>query len=453
MTVHIPPVSKPVSKTVSTILHQEQEPAKKRAIVLGGGGSRGSYTIGALLTLIEQKKSYELVTGISIGAIVGAIYAMDKSVDLREVIASFSSSSVATSLFSFPKHKESLDLKAPFDFNAYVSAFQQDGPSVAPLQENFERLFDFEAFQNSKMDFACLAANLSKNTPAVFKKADMKTKEDVTNAVLASAAYFPAFSMREINGDYYVDGGFLNEVLGSEALKLGAEDLTVVALCEPDGTLAYEKEKTSLLIRPILKLAPFLDFTPDVLRMQIEQGRLEALKFMNLAPGYVYTFYSEDRLLFAALSKLAASILEKSKISIDNETIIGGLAELLGYRPGPLDNDYMSHFQAGLLLECLGLVAGVSCYQHWHFGAFLEQILHNLNTFAIHPSADLDDSQLRTDRAGALNLMAFFYGALKLNEGRLPDALDQIKKKFESVYYLGLAWYILDKFSALIKIL
>lgn len=54
-------------------------PQKKRALVLGGGGSRGSYTMGALAALIEQRQTYSLITGISIGSLVGGVFAMDLS--------------------------------------------------------------------------------------------------------------------------------------------------------------------------------------------------------------------------------------------------------------------------------------------------------------------------------------------------------------------------------------
>lgn len=424
----------------------------KHALVLGGGGSRGSYTIGALTTLIEQKKTFDLVTGTSIGAIVGAVYAMAKPIDLRAVIDSFTSDSIANNLFAFPERKDSLKV-TPFVFNDYVAAFQKNGPSVAPLKENFEKIFDFEAFQASKMDFACLAADLTKNEPAVFKKADLKTKDDVTNAVLASAAYFPAFSMYPINGRYYVDGGFLNVTLGKIALSMGGQDLSIIALTDPEGHLEYEEANTSLLIRPILRLAPFLDFSPDKLKRQIVQGRLEALKFMNLAPGYIYTFYREDDLLFATLSRLTQEVLKKNSITVTNDELIKGIAALLGYHPGPLNSSYLKSFQAGLLLECLALVAGVSYYEHWHLGPFARKILSNLENFTVEPGNALNSNELAVQFAGARDLMAFFYGALKSNNGKLPDEFDQIRSKFEPVYYLGLGWYILDKFSLVLHLI
>lgn len=47
-----------------------------RAIVLGGGGTKGSYEIGVWKALLELGISYDIVTGTSIGAINGALMVM-----------------------------------------------------------------------------------------------------------------------------------------------------------------------------------------------------------------------------------------------------------------------------------------------------------------------------------------------------------------------------------------
>ena len=407
--------------------------------------------MGVLSTLMEQKQSYDLVTGISIGAIVGAIYAMNKPIPYQSLIASFKENSVAENLFSFPKRQQAR-FTPKGEFNAFIESFQQDGPSVDPLRENFSKLFDYEAFKASPMDYGCLAVNLTQNKPALFMKKDMTSKDQVVEAVLASAAYFPAFSLIKIGDDYYADGGYLNENLGQRALDMGAQDLTIVALSDPNAPLVYEEKNTSLLIRPILKLGYFLDFDKQILINQIEQGRLEALKFMNLAPGYLYTFYAEDGFLFKALSKTAVSVLQHFDITVDQDVLIEGMSELLGYKPGELHNKYMEDYQAGLLLECLGLIAEVNLYQRWHFSSFCNDLLNRLKNFTVDIPLDQTGQTLKMDKYGARDMMAFFYEALKANDRKLPEGYDYIVSKFKPLYYLAIAWVILDKFSLLFKI-
>lgn len=440
------------NQTVSTSSTlNNTNPTQKRALVLGGGGSRGSYTMGVISALMEQNKTYGLVTGISIGALVGAVYAMNKPFHFQNLIDSFKSDSVAENLFSFPKRHEAL-LTKKGDFNSFIETFQTNGPSVAPLRENFSKLFDFDAFQSSPIDYACLAANLTQNKPALFTKKDMTSKDLAIDQILASAAYFPAFSFVKIGDDMYADGGYLNEDLGNEALDMGATDLTIVSLADPNAPLVYEEKNTSLLIRPILKLRYFLDFNKTTLVNQIEQGYLEALKFMNLAPGYLYTFYPEDGFLFEALSKTAQSVFKDLNVRVAAEEIVGGMTELLGYRPGELHNKFIENYLAGLLLECLGLIAGVNLYQRWHFSAFCNDLLTRLKTFTVDIPTDQTGDALAMEEFGARDMMAFFNEALKANGGKLPDGFDIVINKFKSLYYLAIAWVVLDKFSLLFKL-
>ena len=44
-----------------------------KAIVLSGGGSKGSYQIGAWKALRKLKINYDIVTGTSVGALNGAL--------------------------------------------------------------------------------------------------------------------------------------------------------------------------------------------------------------------------------------------------------------------------------------------------------------------------------------------------------------------------------------------
>ena len=47
------------------------------ALVLGGGGSRGSYQVGALKALKELNIEFDIVSGTSIGALNGCLVVQD----------------------------------------------------------------------------------------------------------------------------------------------------------------------------------------------------------------------------------------------------------------------------------------------------------------------------------------------------------------------------------------
>ena len=49
-----------------------------RAVVLSGGGSKGSYQIGVWKALRKLKIKYDIVTGTSVGALNGALMVQNK---------------------------------------------------------------------------------------------------------------------------------------------------------------------------------------------------------------------------------------------------------------------------------------------------------------------------------------------------------------------------------------
>ena len=57
----------------------------KKAVGLGGGGSRGSYQIGVWKALRELGFDYEIVTGTSVGALNGALM-VQKDYELAETM-------------------------------------------------------------------------------------------------------------------------------------------------------------------------------------------------------------------------------------------------------------------------------------------------------------------------------------------------------------------------------
>ena len=69
--------------------HSDTEFNRKRpmvAVVLGGGGSRGLSHIGVLKVLEERKVPIDLIIGVSMGSIIGGLYAAGYSASELEKI-------------------------------------------------------------------------------------------------------------------------------------------------------------------------------------------------------------------------------------------------------------------------------------------------------------------------------------------------------------------------------
>ena len=122
-------------------MQQKQNPDKKTALVLGGGGARGSYQIGVWQGLLELGIDFQIVTGTSVGALNGglivqgdyqAVKEMWQAIDTSHVLE-FESPVDATSFKGYRK------TVGTFVFNA----LRQKGISALPLKNSIiDRLLD-----------------------------------------------------------------------------------------------------------------------------------------------------------------------------------------------------------------------------------------------------------------------------------------------------------------------
>lgn len=418
----------------------------KNALVFGGGGSKGSYAVGVCKALSEADFSFDLVTGTSIGAFLGAMYTTQALPDLEIWEKDFCPERIADNLFEFPCKNEKVTTSNP-DFNSFARLFTKNGPSVKPLRESFSQLFSFEKFKSSPIDFACLAWNVTKCQPAPFYKKDMETLDQTLDALCASAAYFPGFDLVKIGEDYYADGGYDYTIPWKLAKEMGATNMVIISLQDPGEVQRMPDFPVELVVRPILKLHYFLDLDGKDMVEQIHQGYLEALKYLNKAPGYLYTFYAEDWPAMQATETFANAIMQKSDTTLSQEMLTKMLSALLGYTPVLLKNKYMENYRAGQILEALALTAGLDPRVQYHYADFIRLLQQKLTDFHVDlnqvPDATL---YLHMEQTGINDLIAFFHNGMSTFHGQLPAQFEIFKQNFILPYYLGAAWYLLDLF-------
>ena len=167
---------------------------KTVGLVLSGGGVRGMGHIGMLRALKEHSIDVSVVSGSSVGALVGALYAGGRN--FEEMLAFFKE----TPLFKY----NFLTINKPglVDTERYYPIFKEYIP--------------FEDFESLHKPLYVMATNLQKGVEEVFSKGEL------IMPLLASAALPPVFSPVEINHTLYADGGIMNN-FPSEPLKGKAE--------------------------------------------------------------------------------------------------------------------------------------------------------------------------------------------------------------------------------------
>ncbi|MDX1760408.1 MAG: patatin-like phospholipase family protein [Arenibacter algicola] len=155
---------------------------KTIGLVLSGGGLKGMAHIGIIKALNERDIYPDIMSGVSAGAIVGALYA--NGTNPMNMLDFFKE----TPLFKY--NLFSINKPGLFDTEKYYLFFS--------------KYFDKDTFDVLEKELFVTATDLQSGVPKVFSSGEM------IRPLLASAALPPVFNPVTINGRLYADGGIMN---------------------------------------------------------------------------------------------------------------------------------------------------------------------------------------------------------------------------------------------------
>jgi len=209
---------------------------KKVGVVLSGGGAKGMAHIGVLKVLEKAGIPVDIVTGTSIGSIVGGLYAIGYNAhSLDSMVRAQDWTYVITDKEDLRK-QSLLDRKkaTTYLFTTGLTIGKRDvnagglikGKNLAEL---FQKLFvgytDSLNFTNDlKIPFACVATNIMDNSEIVFHNGRLP------QAIRASMSIPAAFSPVRIGDMVLVDGGLKNNYPVDVAREMGADIVIGVTL-------------------------------------------------------------------------------------------------------------------------------------------------------------------------------------------------------------------------------
>ncbi len=183
---------------------------KRLGLTLGGGGARGAAHIGVLAELERLEIKPDLITGCSIGGMLGALLAAGlDSAQIRDFFQKLSVSSI----YVLPRKEPSLS---------------QNTKIEKLLEETIGR----PTFEELKLPFSVVATDL------VSRQLVVLDEGDVITAVLATIALPMILPPVEREGRFLVDGGLLNNVPFDVTVARGASAVIAVDLTHsaPYGT-------------------------------------------------------------------------------------------------------------------------------------------------------------------------------------------------------------------------
>ena len=257
-----------------------------KALVLAGGGARGSYQVGVWRALTELGWNPQIITGTSVGSLNGAMFALDLYETARDMWTSIRSQDV----MELPEETRNLTELHQF----LRDVVRAGGMDVTPLEEIVERVLDEDALRASPIRFGLVTVEKRGLKPRELPLEEIP-KGKVKDYLLASAACFPALRAKQIDGVQFLDGGYRDNMPTALAQKMGAEELVCVDLEGVGITLPNRTGLPTTMVRSYWELGDILHFDPDTARRNIELGYYDTLRAFGRLRGCAYAVAKNEQ--------------------------------------------------------------------------------------------------------------------------------------------------------------
>ena len=254
-----------------------------KALVLSGGGSKGSYQIGVWKALRKLNIKFDIVTGTSAGALNAALITQNS---YRTAIKTWKKINLDI-LFGEDTIESDKTVEL---YKLYGENFVKNGGmDTSKIEKIISDALNKRKFYKSPIDFGLVTYNLSNKKPIQLTKKEID-KELLDDYLMASATCFPAFKKKEIDGEEYIDGGYFDNLPINLAIKMGADEIIAVDLNAPGIKRLPTKKIKTITIKPKNKLTNFLNFHEEGSKRNIKLGYNDTMKAFHKLEGNKYTF-------------------------------------------------------------------------------------------------------------------------------------------------------------------
>ena len=217
--------------TVSMVAQPIEEAKNKRkkvAVVLCGGGALGTLHIGALKVLEEAGIPIDMVTGTSMGAIIGGLYAVGyNATDIETFINGIDWGDMLRDRLSMrsqtlnERERQNIYL---LDYRIFLDHSKDSlagglirGTNIERTLRHYLRQSDDIDFNSLPRPFGCIATDLVTDSEVVLDHGSLAT------AIRASMAVPGVFAPVRMDHHVLVDGGTKNNFPTDLARKMGAD--------------------------------------------------------------------------------------------------------------------------------------------------------------------------------------------------------------------------------------
>ncbi|TFH46635.1 MAG: hypothetical protein E4G92_06180, partial [Bacteroidia bacterium] len=210
-----------------TITAQDSIARPKVGLALSGGGSHGLAHIGVMRVMEEAGLRPDLITGVSMGAIIGGLYSIGYSLDTMQNL--FNQADLAAAMSDKIPENKIVFLEKRHFHNSVLALPITPKKLIFPpglirgqqvdnfLSYYFWSAADINDFSKLPIPFLCLATDILTGNKIILDKGYLP------DAIRASIAIPSVFIPQKIDTMLLVDGGLARNFAASELLDMGAD--------------------------------------------------------------------------------------------------------------------------------------------------------------------------------------------------------------------------------------
>ena len=235
------------------------------ALVLGGGGCKGAYQIGAIRALHELGYKYDIVTGTSVGALNALFLATEKFALLEEVWKNIDYSDVMEYEHKW-KNKSA---------ETFVNSILKGGLKLTPLEKLIEQHLNIKKLKQTSIKSGIVYTRGGKYTPIVINEAD---ENKIKEYLISSCSAIPFLKGKKIDGKNCYDGFYSDNLPVKLAIDMGASKIIAIDLIKGFRQKTDLKNVKYYCIKPSKKTGFFLNFDNENINKIIELGYKDVIE-------------------------------------------------------------------------------------------------------------------------------------------------------------------------------
>lgn len=256
---------------------------KKVGLILGGGGTRGAYEVGAYRALKELNINIAAVVGTSIGAINAAFICMDDYPSLHDLWLEMKFSSC----FLYEDNKD----LSKANFLVYIiellkGALKDGGWNPDPLRKLLKKNLNEKKVRSSKIEFGLVTLCLSTLKPIEVFKEDIP-KGHLVEYIMASCS-LPGIRHEHIFGKAYLDGGLYSNL--PVEMLINNRELDEIIAVDIEGPGIKQPIHNSRIpityIKPSSNLGGILKFDTSLVKRNMLLGYEDTMKMLGSKKYY-----------------------------------------------------------------------------------------------------------------------------------------------------------------------